>query len=154
MPLIFLLFIVLPFIELALLLRIGSEIGALNTIGLVVATGLIGGYLARREGLSVWSRFQSRLAAGQMPGDEILDGVIVLASGALLVTPGVITDVVGLLGLFPPTRMLLKRELRKRVNVRTATHVGQPFRPSAPATDREGRVDITQIVEKRRASES
>lgn len=149
MAFILFLFIVLPFVELTLLLRIGAEIGALNTLGIVVATGLLGGYLAKHEGLAVWRRFQAKLASGAMPGDELLDGVIVLASGALLVTPGVITDAIGLLGLFPPTRMLIKQQLRKRVTVLTATPSGARFTSEGPREETPDKVDITSIVERR-----
>ena len=124
MPLIFfLLFVVLPFVELALLLQIGGEIGALNTIALIVGTGLVGGYLAKREGFAVWSRFQQKLSQGGMPGDELIDGLIILVSAALLVTPGVITDVVGFLGLLPPSRYAIKSQIRKRLFIDTASRV-------------------------------
>jgi len=149
-----LLFIVLPFIELSLLLEIGSKIGGLNTIGIVVATGILGGYLAKREGLLVWRRFQAKLAMGGLPGDEIFDGVIVLASGALLITPGVITDFVGLLGLLPPTRMLIKQQLRKRVTVHTNLSMSSGSAPHPPSESSEGKVDITRIVERRREAEA
>lgn len=149
MALIVLLFIVLPFVELTLLLRIGSEIGALNTIGIVIATGVIGGYLAKREGIAVWRRFQAKLAQGAPPNDELLDGVIVLASGALLITPGVITDAIGLLGLFPPTRMLIKKQLRKRVSLYSTMGAGDRFPPDTPPSNNEEKVDITRIVERR-----
>jgi UPF0716 protein FxsA len=153
MALIVLLFIVLPFVELTLLLRIGSEIGALNTIAIVVATGIVGGYLAKREGLNVWRRFQSKMGSGVLPGDELLDGLIVLVSGALLITPGVLTDVVGLLGLLPPTRLLIKQQLRKRVSVHSAMgmgmRTGDAFSPNASQTSGEDKVDITRIVERR-----
>jgi UPF0716 protein FxsA len=149
-----LLFIVLPFVELSLLIEIGSRIGPLNTIGIVVATGILGGYLAKREGLIVWRRFQAKLAMGGLPGDEILDGVIVLASGALLITPGVITDFVGLLGLLPPTRMLIKQQLRKRVKVHTNVGMSSGFAPHRPSESSEGKVDITRIVDRRRDAEA
>lgn len=148
-----LLFIVLPFVELSLLLEIGSRIGALNTIGIVVATGILGGYLAKREGLLVWRRFKAKLAMVGLPGDEIFDGVIVLASGALLITPGVITDFVGLLGLLPPTRMLIKQQLRKRVTVHTNLDTSNGFAPHRPPESSEEKVDITQIVDRRRRGE-
>lgn len=153
MALIILLFIVLPFVELTLLLRIGSEIGALNTIGIVVATGIIGGYLAKREGLAVWRRFQAKLASGMPPGDELIDGVIVLASGALLITPGVLTDAVGLLGLFPPTRMIIRKQLRKRVTLYTSSGRDDGFTPGSPPANGQGKVDITRIVERRTGRE-
>lgn len=150
MPLLILLFIVLPFVELTLLLRIGSEIGALNTIAIVVLTGIVGGYLAKREGLAVWQRFQSRLATGGMPTEELLDGVIVLIAGALLITPGVITDAIGLLGLFPPTRYLAKQQLRKRFTVHTFGSTGFTPGPNPqPGPRPEEKVDITRIVERR-----
>jgi len=148
-----LLFIVLPFVELSLLLEIGSKIGAWNTIGIVVATGILGGYLAKREGLLVWRRFQAKLATGGLPGDEIFDGVIVLASGALLITPGVITDFVGLLGLLPPTRMLIKQQLRRRVTVHTNLDTSNGFAPRRPSESSEGKVDITPIVDRQRRGE-
>lgn len=140
----FLLFVVLPFVELALLLQIGSEIGAGNTIALIIATGLLGGYLAKHEGLSVWIRFQNKLAQGGMPGDELLDGLIILVSGALLVTPGVITDVVGFLGLLPLTRHFFKSQIKKRLVIDGSARVRATFwtwRPGAAgpgrAVDRE-----------------
>lgn len=157
MALIILLFIVLPFVELTLLLRIGSEIGALNTIGIVVATGMIGGYLAKREGLSVWRRFQSKMASGALPGSELVDGMIVLVAGALLITPGVLTDAIGLLGLFPPSRLLIKQQLRKRVSIQSPMGpigAGSPFPPTTPTPSADGKVDITRIVEQRSSDPS
>ena len=159
----FLLFVVLPFVELALLLQIGSEIGATNTIALIVGTGLLGGYLAKREGLSVWTRFQQKLSQGAMPGDELIDGLIILVSGALLVTPGVITDVVGFLGLLPPSRYVLKSQIRKRFFIDTASRVVGGFKttrqyynarraetevPPPPTESDAKRVDITEIVDR------
>ncbi len=165
MPIIlFLLFVVLPFVELTLLLQIGAEIGAGNTIALIVGTGLVGGYLAKREGLSIWTRFQQKLAQGGMPGDEMIDGLIILVSGALLVTPGVITDLVGFLGLMPPTRYLLKSQIRKRFFIDAASRVVGGFRTTrqhydarrtettAPPSEVDSgveRVDITEIVDRR-----
>ena len=88
----FLLFVVVPAVELMLLIEIGQIIGTLPTFGLIVATGLAGSALARTQGLSVWKKFQARLSEGRMPGDELIDGLIILVSGALLLTPGVLTD--------------------------------------------------------------
>lgn len=159
------LFIVLPFVELVILLQIGGEIGALNTIVLIVGTGIVGGYLAKREGLSVWRRFQEKLSQGGMPGDELIDGLIILVAGALLVTPGVITDVVGLLGLLPPSRSVLKSQIRKRLFIDTASSVVGGFRATrayytsrreepvdrteSTSQETSGKVDITDFIERR-----
>ncbi len=110
----FLLFVIVPFVELVLLIRVGEWIGFWPTVGLIVLTGLLGSTMARLEGLSVWQRLQDQLQKGGIPGKELMDGVIILVAGALLLTPGVLTDVVGLLGLFPPSRALIRSQLRKR----------------------------------------
>ncbi len=104
-----LLFIVLPASELALLIEIGRRIGTLETIALIVVTGVAGAALARRQGLRVLSRVREEMSAGQMPADSLLDAAIILVASALLVTPGVLTDAVGFLCLVPGTRSLVKR---------------------------------------------
>lgn len=110
------LFILLPAIELALLVQVDRLIGFWPTIGLILATGFIGSLLARREGLSVWRRLNQQMAKGGLPGKEIVDGVIILVAGALLITPGVLTDVVGFLGLLPPTRALIRTLVLNRID--------------------------------------
>ena len=106
---IYLLFIIIPAVELVLLIEVGKLIGTLPTIGLIVATGFIGATLARHQGLTVLSRLRSEVGAGHLPGDALLDGALILVAGALLVTPSVLTDAVGCLLLIPPTRAGLKR---------------------------------------------
>lgn len=108
------LFVIVPALELYLLIQIGQLIGAMETFGIIVITGLIGSYLAKSQGLSVWMKLQAKLGSGQIPGRELVDGVIILISGALLLTPGVLTDVIGLLGLFPVSRSFLRKYLTKR----------------------------------------
>ena len=137
-----LLFIVVPVVELGLLIRLGGFLGLLPTLGLIMATGIIGASLAKQQGLSVFRRFQAETQAGRLPGDALLDGAIILFAGALLLTPGILTDIVGFLGLIPPARTALKRMLRAsmaravergQVNVQTFV-VGQPppgFYPGA-----------------------
>lgn len=112
---ILLLFLVTPIVELALLLQLGEIIGIWPTLGIIVVTALAGSHLARREGLSVWRRFNERLRAGDLPGRELLDGVIILVAGALLITPGVLTDVVGFIGLVPLTRRYVRQYLNSRI---------------------------------------
>lgn len=108
----FLLFTIVPAIELALLITIGTRIGALNTIVIVLATGFIGAYMVRAEGLDVVKRLQRTMAEGAFPVEEILDGVMVLVSGALLITPGVMTDIIGFLMVIPKSREPIKRLIK------------------------------------------
>ena len=110
----YILFLVVPAVELVLLIEIGKAIGTLPTLGLIVVTGLIGATLARHQGLTVLSRLRGEIGAGHLPADALMDGVLILVAGALLVTPGVLTDAVGFLLLIPLTRMGLKRTLRER----------------------------------------
>lgn len=109
-----LLFLLTPAIELGLLIQVSQFIGFELTIGLIIVTGIAGSYLARREGLNTWRRLNERLNAGDLPGKELIDGVIILMAGALLVTPGVLTDIVGFTGLLPPTRALIRRLVMRR----------------------------------------
>ena len=104
-----LLFLLTPAVELALLIQVNRIIGFWPTIGLIIVTGIVGSHLARREGLSTWRNLNSRLQAGDLPGTELADGVIILVAGALLITPGILTDVLGFLGLIPFTRTYLRR---------------------------------------------
>ena len=109
-----LLFTLVPALELALLIEVGSRIGTLATIGLIVATGVLGAALARQQGLHVLGRIQAELSAGHLPASSLVDAVIVLLAGALLVTPGILTDVLGFLCLVPGFRSLVKARLRRR----------------------------------------
>ena len=106
--LLFLVFLVLPFVELYLIIQVGRAIGALNTIAVLVLVSVVGAWLVKREGLGVLRRAQDRLAAGALPGRELVDGVLILFAGALLVTPGFLTDVVGVALLLPPVRAALR----------------------------------------------
>lgn len=110
----FLLFVVLPIAELYLIIQVGVSIGAFNTFVAIVLVALVGSWVVKREGLRVWSRFNQTIAQGRVPTREIVDGVLLLAAGALLVTPGFITDAVGLLALFPPTRAFFRALLMRR----------------------------------------
>ncbi len=111
----FLLFTVVPLVELALLIRVGRWLGALPTVGLVAATGLAGAWLARRESTRSWRAVRDELAAGRVPGEELLHTLFIVLAGALLVTPGVLTDVVGLLALIRPVRALGVEAARARL---------------------------------------
>lgn len=110
-----LLFIVVPLVELSLLVRIGGALGALPTIGLVVLTGVAGAALAKWQGMGVIRQIKAQLSSGQLPTTALVDGAIVLVAGLLLITPGVLTDAVGLLCLVPPVRALIRRAVWQRV---------------------------------------
>lgn len=103
------LFIVTPLIELLLLIEIGKVIGTLEVIMLTVVTGVAGAALAKWQGLSVLKKMQQEMAEGRMPASNLIDGVMILIGGILLLTPGIVTDLVGLFLLIPWTRVLLKR---------------------------------------------
>lgn len=131
----FLLFTLVPLIEIYLLIHVGELLGAGPTIAIVFVTGLLGAYLARREGGRVMQSWRASMERMEMPKDGVLSGVLVLVGGVLLVTPGVITDFVGLSLLIPPTRRFvakhLKRWVEQRFEVRTMNlgHVAAGFSP-------------------------
>jgi UPF0716 protein FxsA len=126
-----LLFLIVPVVELVLLIKIGSIIGLLNTILLVISTAIVGAYLVKTEGLNVMQRFQGNLGQGVFPAEEIFDGAMILVAGALLVTPGVITDIVGFALVIPPTRAVIKKFIRRFVEKKIVT-VNVNYPPPPP----------------------
>ena len=108
-----LLFVIVPLLELALLIEIGQLVGFLPTMALVVFTGITGAWLARVEGLRTLWKLRDDLARGQLPGQAIMDGMSILVGGALLLTPGILTDLVGFSLLLPPTRHAIQRRVRQ-----------------------------------------
>lgn len=117
----FLLFTLIPVAELWLLIKIGGAIGAGPTLGLVIATGAAGAWLARREGLKSWLAVQAELATGRVPGQELVHGVLILIAGIVLLTPGVITDAIGLALLIRPVRKALITRFRARFEEQLAS---------------------------------
>ncbi|KPJ78385.1 MAG: exlusion protein FxsA [Deltaproteobacteria bacterium SG8_13] len=112
----FLAFTLIPVVEIYLLIKIGGHLGAFNTVALVVATGFAGAYLARLQGMQTMLRVRSSLQQGVMPAEEMLDAMLIFTAGIVLLTPGFITDALGLLLLIPETRLLFKRYLRKKLD--------------------------------------
>ncbi|MDK2823726.1 MAG: protein FxsA [Clostridia bacterium] len=108
----FLIFTLVPLIELALLIKLGQYLGALPTIFLVIITGGIGVFLAKDQGLMVLSKIQYDLQQGILPGDSLLDGLLVLVGSVLLITPGLITDIIGFLLLLPFSRTVVRKFLK------------------------------------------
>jgi UPF0716 protein FxsA len=112
MPLLLLaLFVVVPLAELWVLIQVGQTIGALPTIAILLADAVLGTWLFRVQGRKAWQAFRQALVERRLPAAEVADGALVVLGGALLLTPGFLTDVVGLLCLLPPTRVLLRRSL-------------------------------------------
>ena len=111
LPLLAVVFIVVPLAELYVILQVGQAIGVLPTIALLIADSVLGSILMRSQGRAVWRRFQDALAAHRPPAREIADGALVILGGAFLLTPGFVTDVIGLTLLLPPTRAFYRRLL-------------------------------------------
>ena len=126
LPLLVVLFVAVPIIELAVILQVGELIGFWWTLGLLVADSILGSVLMRSQGRAAWRRFNEAIAARRPPAREVIDGVLIIFGGALLLTPGFVTDLVGLLLLLPPSRAVIRRLLVRRFAARmivsTTTH--------------------------------
>ncbi len=105
----FLLFTIIPLIEIWVLIQVGQQIGAFDTIALIILSGIIGAFLARSQGFYIISKIQHELSQGQMPTESLTDGLIILVGAVLLITPGFVTDVMGFLLLVPQTRVFVKK---------------------------------------------
>jgi len=110
-----LLFIVVPIVELYVIIQVGGAIGVLPTIALLIADSVLGAMLMRAQGRAAWQRFNRVLAEGRMPHREVVDGALVILGGALLLTPGFVTDIFGIVLLLPPTRALVRGVVARRV---------------------------------------
>jgi UPF0716 protein FxsA len=118
LPALIALFIVVPLAELYVILKVGDAIGPIWTILLLAADSVLGSVLLRSQGRSVWRRFNAALTEGKLPHREVVDGVLVIFGGAFLITPGFLTDIVGLTLLLPPTRAVVRRALMRRLGRR------------------------------------
>ena len=112
----FLAFALIPVAEIYLLIKVGNHIGALNTVILVIATAFAGAYLARLQGMQTMYRVRASLEQGLMPAEAMLDALLIFVAGIVLLTPGFLTDAMGLLLLIPETRFVFKRYLRRKLN--------------------------------------
>ncbi len=111
----FLLFTLVPLIELYLLIRLGTYIGGVETIALVIGTGVAGGLLEKSQGLAVLDRMCAELNQGRLPAESLFDGLLILIAGAMLITPGLLTDGLGLLLLIPWSRQVFKSWLKRKI---------------------------------------
>jgi len=134
-----LLFILVPIIELALFLTLGERIGIPWTLALIVVTAVLGASLTRWQGFTTMARFQQRLRDGQIPGEELIGGIFILVAGALLLTPGFLTDVIGFSLLVPAFRKVLAKFMMKRYANKIEVNVGGVIR--AGTIPKAGEVD-------------
>jgi UPF0716 protein FxsA len=134
MPLLIVLFIVIPIAELYVIVKVGEAIGIVPTLVLLLADALLGSLLLKHQGRGAWRRFNEALAARRFPGREVVDGALIVVGGTLLLTPGFLTDVFGLFLLIPPTRAIARR-LLKRLTIGRFAVIGMggsgPFGPPA-----------------------
>jgi len=147
LPLLLILFIAIPIAELWLIIEVGSAIGILPTLALLVLGSLVGAALARSQSRAAWERFNAALAEGRVPGKEAFDGAMIILGGTLLLTPGFLTDAFGLVLLLPPTRAAIRgfvaRRVKKRgaVPFRIATFGASRARGAAPSPRPRGNYD-------------
>lgn len=141
-----LLIIIVPVVELWVIVMVGARIGVLNTLSLLILVSVAGAVLLKREGLATWRRLQSTMARGEIPTDEVTDGALILMGGALLLTPGFLTDIVGLLFLFSGTRAAIKGGARKFLGVVALKRFGAAG--AAASTGR--RIYTTRVTDARR----
>lgn len=144
--LLFVMFLVVPIIEIAIFVALGSAIGFWWTMGGVVLTALIGSYLLRLQGFSVWRDIQQKLNMGQFPGQSIVDGIMLAIAGALLLTPGYFTDFIGFSLFVPQVRYAIFEFLRKRITVVSAHSYQQSSYYSAQSSPKrpdDGVIDLS-----------
>ncbi len=110
----FLLFTIIPVVELYLLLQLGRWMGPIPTLGLVLFTGALGAWLARSQGLATWTQIQIQQAQGRLPTTALVDGLLILIAGAVLLTPGLLTDLFGFFLLIPAGRKVIRAAVRRR----------------------------------------
>lgn len=115
---IFLLFTIIPTIELVILIKTGTIIGTLNTVIIIIITAVVGAYMVRLEGMGVMYRIRKNLVEGRFPAEELIDGLIIFIAGALLLTPGFVTDITGFIMIFPVTRNIVKTIIKKYIKRR------------------------------------
>jgi UPF0716 protein FxsA len=145
MPLLLLLaFIAVPILELYVIITVGEAIGVIPTILLLLADSMLGAALMRSQGRAAWRRFNAAIAEGRVPGREVLDGGLVIFGGALLLTPGFVTDIFGMIFLLPPTRAIARKVLLSYFGRRVTMFIpgarmgARRARSDAPGYDFEG----------------
>ncbi len=143
MPLLFLLFIVVPIAELYVIIQVGQAIGILPTVAILLLDSVVGTWLLRQQGRIAWRRFNGALQAGKPPAQETIDGGLILMGGAFLLTPGFLSDVLGLVLLLPPTRAVVRRVLARRFLGRMVVGMANSRPRAAARPDRTYDIDGT-----------
>lgn len=143
MPVFLIAFIVIPIVEMVILIEVGGIIGALPTVGLVLLTAIIGAAMLRQQGAATLLRANQRMASGELPAQEMAEGILLAVGGALLLTPGFVTDAIGFACLIPFTRKWLTRYVVNRMVVTGQMSMGAEWTySSGPRRDRYGNVII------------
>lgn len=146
-----LLFILVPILELAIFVALGDKIGLTPTLGIIVLTAILGAYLTKSQGIKALNKYQQALAQGKLPHDEVMDGLMILIAGAVLLTPGFLTDAIGFSLLIPPFRRVIKAvikdRLRERANVvsQNVNAATQPFTQEGPARSESPKVINVEV---------
>ncbi len=130
----FVLFVCVPIVEIYILIQVGGAIGALPTVGLILLTAALGAWMLRQQGMATLQRARVALDSGQPPARELLEGVVLLIGGALLLTPGFVTDTLGFICLLPQTRHWLLGKVLKNVRIVQPRPTGPGSRPSETHT--------------------
>jgi UPF0716 protein FxsA len=138
LPLLLLLFLIVPILELYVVIQVGQAIGVLPTIAILIADSVLGGLLMRTQGRAAWRRFNAAVSEGRVPAKEAIDGILVVFGGALLLTPGFLTDVLGVVLLLPVTRPLVRRVLVRRFAGRMVASARRAGPASTSPWDVEG----------------
>ena len=126
MPVLLLLFIIMPIVEIAVLIQVGSVIGLLPTVAIVIVTAVLGTTMLRQQGLATLARARQRMDQGEMPAQQLVEGLLLVVGGVLLLTPGFVTDAVGFLCLIPFTRALIATRMSREALLRVHVSSGGP----------------------------
>lgn len=137
MPL-FIIFIVVPLIELMILFEVGDIIGGLWTFAIIIATAMIGTRLVKQQGLHTWQTIQQKMQQGELPAQSLFDGICILVSGVLLITPGFMTDIFGMLLLTPPFRLAVYQQIGHKIQVRGTGQQQSNFQGSFQQQSQQG----------------
>lgn len=137
-----LLFLVVPVLELFVIIQVGQAIGALNVVGLLLLMSLLGGWLMKREGMATLRRFQTKLSTGELPEKELVDGFLILFGGALMLTPGFLSDLLGISLLLPPVRAVIRRAVIGQVTKRISFGIPGVGRRPGPGRGNDNIIDL------------
>lgn len=146
----FILFVIVPIMELMVFAAVGDEVGLLNALLLALLTAIIGGAVVRHQGLQTLSAVQTAMRNGKMPAGELFDGLCLIAAGATLITPGFITDTIGFLLLVPAFRSIIKHYIKNHTNMAFDVHPASGFQQSTPHDPDIIEVEYEEVDERTR----